>query len=79
LTLAAGEGLLLYTDGVTEAFNPALEMFDEVRLEESVKAGSANAPCEIIATKLWNDLDAFVNGAPQADDITLLTLKYHGN
>ncbi len=54
-------------------------MLEEVRLEESVKAGSANVPCKIIATKPWDDLDAFVNGAPQADDITLLALKYHGN
>ncbi len=77
LQLAPGEGLLVYTDGVTEANDPAMEMYEEPRLETAAKAALAlGTKAEVIARSVRADLAAFVNGAAQADDITLLVLRY---
>lgn len=54
--------LLLYTDGVTEARNPARQLFGTQRL---LQAG----------TDALAAMQAFTAGAPQADDITILTLR----
>ena len=72
-TLHPGDALILYTDGVTEAVNPALELFGEKRLEESVAKSSGHFCSDIEA-----DVMKFANGAEQADDMTMLSLKYRG-
>ncbi len=72
-TLHPGDALILYTDGVTEAVNPALELFGEKRLEESVAKSSSHFCSDIEA-----DVMKFADGAEQADDMTMLTLKYRG-
>ena len=77
LQLAAGDGLLLYTDGVTEAFDAAGTMFDEGRLERSLQAVSGG-PIEEIVKKIVHDLRSFQGSAAQSDDITLLAVRYLG-
>ena len=72
-TLHPGDALILYTDGVTEAVNPALELFGEKRLEESVAKSSGHFCSDIEA-----DVIKFADGAEQADDMTMLSLKYRG-
>ncbi len=72
-TLHPGDALILYTDGVTEAVNPALELFGEKRLEESVAKSSSHFCSDIEA-----DVIKFADGAEQADDMTMLSLKYRG-
>ena len=67
LTLGKGDTLLVYTDGVTEATNAALELYGEERLEAAVRASDAKSVDNVRA-----DVDRFVAGAEQADDITLL-------
>jgi len=75
LALAPGEALLLYTDGVTEAFNPTDEPYGEGRLLDILsKRGGASA--ETIVTSLVADVAEFVAGAPQSDDLTSLALCY---
>ncbi len=76
LQLAPGEGLVLYTDGVTEAFNTQDDMYEESRLADAAKRFSPGADSETFTKNLWDDLAKFTNGAPQADDITILTLRY---
>ncbi|MBZ5607496.1 MAG: SpoIIE family protein phosphatase [Acidobacteriia bacterium] len=76
-TLAPGEGILVFTDGVTEARNPADEFFEDERLEAYLKAHAAE-PVETLVSGLHRYLEEFAAGAPQADDITALALRYLG-
>ena len=73
LELAPGEALYLYTDGVTEAFNEADDMFTEQRLE-AVLAGSARSCTEIIGSVV-SAVGNFVGAAPRSDDIAMLALR----
>ncbi len=75
--LAPGEGVLVFTDGVTEARDPADEFFEEPRLEAYLRAHAAE-PVEQLVTGLHRHLEEFAAGAPQADDITALALRYMG-
>ncbi|MBI5868362.1 MAG: serine/threonine-protein phosphatase [candidate division Zixibacteria bacterium] len=74
IQLAPGERLVVFTDGVTEAANPADEQFGEPRLEEILKQ---NAQAKAADT-IQHVLDAvlkFQAEAPVADDITLVCLR----
>ena len=77
LKLEPGDGLLLYTDGVTEAFDAADAMFDDHRLETAL-AATAHAPVDEIVKGLVRDVKAFVGSAPQSDDITVMAVRYLG-
>lgn len=73
LTLAPGDRLVLYTDGVTEAFAPDGAQFGEERLAATL-AGAAGLPPEGIARALVEAIHAFEDGGDQSDDITILIL-----
>ena len=75
--LAPGEGILLYTDGVTEAVNRAEDFFGEERLEQYLSA-HAGEGAEPIVAGLHAAVQEFAEGAPQSDDITVLALRYLG-
>jgi len=77
IRLEKGDALFLYTDGVTEAMNPADELFSEARLEKRL-AALKGQPVERIVAGVLDAIDGFVLGAPQADDITMLVLEFHG-
>ena len=77
LVLKEGETLFMYTDGVTEAMNPADELFSEERLLRSLMALSAKPIGEMLA-KLNEEIVSYAEGAPQSDDITMLALKFAG-
>ena len=69
-----GEGILLYTDGVTEAINTAGAFFEEQGLEQFLKE-HASRPSEQLVTSLQGAVQEFSKGMPQADDITVLALR----
>ncbi|CAN5840428.1 SpoIIE family protein phosphatase [soil metagenome] len=75
--LAAGDVLLLFTDGVTEAINASGEMFSDARLHEAF-VRSASMPAAEMIDGLVARVNRFVAGAPQEDDITVLALRYRG-
>ncbi len=77
-TLQPGETLYLYTDGVTEAMNREGVFFEESRLVDSLGRASS-LPLVDMMRSIDADLKGFINGAPQSDDITMLTLRYLGN
>jgi sigma-B regulation protein RsbU (phosphoserine phosphatase) len=79
LTLGKGDTLFLYTDGVTEALNPELELFGEDRLRAALNAdaGRERSVAELLPY-LRSVLDDYARGAEQADDITMLGLTYQG-
>ncbi|MDR2966234.1 MAG: SpoIIE family protein phosphatase [Treponema sp.] len=77
ITLNKNDILFLYTDGVTEAFNNKGELFTDARLLKTVNK-CANADLKDFLHDIKKDIDAFANGAEQADDITMLALDYKG-
>jgi len=70
-----GSKAVIYTDGVTEACNPAGEFFGEKRIRQTVIAHAA-AGCRELCEALQQALEAFTGSAPQSDDITLLVVEY---
>ncbi len=74
LTMAPGDVLLLYTDGVTEAMNPARELFGDERLAAVLRANHHRSPQEIIGAVLAALAD-FAGGQSQTDDITMVVIK----
>jgi len=73
--LSPGEGILVYTDGVTEAINPRDEFFNESGLEEYLANHAAEAMDQLVSG-LHANIQNFAAGTPQADDITVLGLRY---
>ena len=74
ITLDKGDCLYLYTDGVTEATNTQDELFSEQRLIDSLNQHKDLDLRELLAM-VKKDIDAFVQEAPQFDDITMLAIK----
>jgi sigma-B regulation protein RsbU (phosphoserine phosphatase) len=74
IRLEPGDLLVLFTDGISEAENPAEEEWGEEALIESARRASHLAPVEAIAGIL-RDADAFAGGAPQHDDMTLVLAR----
>lgn len=75
--LRPGDKLVVYTDGVSEARNPAQEQFGERRLEGAVAGLATLGPEQFYEGLLGCVLD-FVGGAARHDDLTLLVLAYNG-
>jgi phosphoserine phosphatase RsbU/P len=76
--LQAGDTLLLYSDGVTEAADPDDQMFGVSRLRE-VLFGQDEMPLEGLKNSVLDAVLAFSRGANQADDITLVLARYRGD
>ena len=72
-TLQPGESLVLYTDGVTEAFNTENEAYGERRLEALLAAHTMDEAQPIVEA-IEEDVHTFVGDAIQSDDLTLLVL-----
>ncbi len=71
-SLARGESLLLYTDGVADALNARNERFSEERLVAAAAQSSDSAAGML--DSLSNAVDSHIGGIAQFDDITLLTV-----
>ena len=74
LRLAPGDAIVLYTDGVTEAFNNNDQMFSEERLEAVLRDVAGGRP-EAIITAVSRAVRAFADGAEQSDDITAAVIR----
>jgi sigma-B regulation protein RsbU (phosphoserine phosphatase) len=77
IVLSPNDELFLYTDGITEADNNDKELFGEERLLNIVNSDSEMDLSDFTA-KIKREIDRFADGAEQADDITMLTLRYRG-
>lgn len=71
--LAPGDTILLYTDGITEAMNPAGEMYGLDRLLSCVREDVPNA--QHIVDCVTFKLMAFTGELPQSDDRTLVAMR----
>ena len=77
--LDPGDILFLYTDGVAEATNRDNELYGTDRLLESLNDGSRGERTAMeIDFDVKQSVDLFVKGAPQYDDLTMLTFIYNG-
>jgi serine phosphatase RsbU (regulator of sigma subunit) len=72
--LHAGDDLVLYTDGITEAANPEDEMFGEERLEQLLIEHRHSSAREI-EEQVYSSIKDFAAGAAQADDLTMVIVK----
>ena len=75
LRLDPGDALFLYTDGVTEAVDAKNELFGEKRLSNAIEAVRNPEP-QSLCTVVRAAVSAFSNGLAQADDITVLAIRY---
>lgn len=75
MQLDVDDKIVLYTDGVTEAFDSKGEDYGEARLEAYLKR-SQKLGTKYLVESLVRDVDEFVGGAEQSDDITMFCLRY---
>lgn len=74
MVLESGQALFLYTDGVAEANNREGEEFGVDRLLDSLNRNPMGSPDELISG-IRADIENFVLGADQFDDITMLCIR----
>ena len=77
LQLNPGSSILLYTDGITEAANENNELYGEERLLQTLNGGNMKNAKDICQA-VKEDAFRFIGKVPQADDMTMLALIYHG-
>jgi phosphoserine phosphatase RsbU/P len=77
LDLGIKDMLFIYTDGVSEAMDPDMNMYEESRLEAYLRTTGGCALQEIVRGSIA-DLKKHTRDAPQSDDITVLSLRYFG-
>jgi serine phosphatase RsbU (regulator of sigma subunit) len=72
--MEAGELLVAFSDGITEAMNPAGEPYGDERFLDELR-GNSGLSAEELTTTIEQRVDEYAAGAPQADDMTLLILR----
>jgi phosphoserine phosphatase RsbU/P len=75
IVLQAGDGLFLYTDGVTEAMDETGNQFSELRLEDFLHQSNGSSVTELIHGAV-DKVKSHAAGAAQSDDITALAIKF---
>lgn len=75
LKMDPGSKIFVYTDGVPDASNHAGDRYGVNRLEAALNRTADASPEEILSF-IQKDIDNFVNGAKQFDDLTMLCLEY---
>ena len=74
VTLAQGDWLIIFTDGLVEAENARQEDFGEARLLAALERNKSVEPRELLK-QLMAEVDLFVGNTPQHDDVTCMLLK----
>ena len=77
LQLNPGDKLFVYTDGVPEATDRALELFGTGRMMAALNTVKDGSP-ERVLSGVRHAVDEFVKDAEQFDDLTMLCLEYKG-
>jgi len=77
LALSPGDTLVLFSDGVSEAENGTGEQFGEERILAAL-VSARQRPVEEMIERLLGEVRAFAGGEAQADDITILVVRYVG-
>jgi hypothetical protein len=77
IALETGDTLVLFSDGVTDAENPAGDQYGEERLLEALAGSDRRSPDEIL-DRVLASVRAFAAEQPPADDVTVLVIRYGG-
>jgi serine phosphatase RsbU (regulator of sigma subunit) len=77
LPLAAGDFIVAFSDGVTEALNAAGEEYMDARLLACIERHRTRAPQEILEA-LLADVRAFAGDTAPNDDVTIVMVRYGG-
>ncbi|OFW15663.1 MAG: hypothetical protein A3H29_18410 [Acidobacteria bacterium RIFCSPLOWO2_02_FULL_67_21] len=77
LTLAPGDVVIAFSDGVSEALNEAGEEYGDARLLAAVEANRSRPPKELLEA-LLADVRGFCGRATQNDDVTMVVVQYNG-
>jgi sigma-B regulation protein RsbU (phosphoserine phosphatase) len=77
ITLKPGDRVFMFTDGVTEANNPAHDEYGEERLLETLEKCREQSNNEMIAA-VRDSIRTFAEGTEQSDDITMLCFEFRG-
>ena len=77
ISFVPGDMLFVYTDGVPEATNAQKELYRTDRMVEALNR-HASEGCEGLLHEMKEEIQSFVQEAPQFDDITMLALTYYG-
>lgn len=75
--LSPGDILLLFSDGVTEAMDPDDNMYGSRRLRDTL-SDLYDASLDHLHKTVLSSIETFTRGAAQADDITLLSVRFRG-
>ena len=78
IVLQQGDALVLFTDGIVEAFNDEGRQYGEGRLKNQL-VGCGRSSAEEICATIRGDLDAHCRAATRKDDVTLLVIKVPEN
>ena len=76
-TLGAGDCFFMYTDGLPEATNSREKRFENDGMMKAINRHKDEEPVELLRT-IREEVDDFVEDAPQFDDLTMLILRYNG-
>jgi sigma-B regulation protein RsbU (phosphoserine phosphatase) len=74
LSFERGETLVLFSDGVTEAFDPAQDLFGETRLIDHLEREPGTTAAGTVSS-VFGAVNHFAAGAPQSDDITIVAVR----
>ena len=74
VTLAPGDWLIIFTDGLVEAENQVGEPYGEDRLLRVLHSGVSSTP-DLLLQRMIAEVNAFVGATPQHDDITCMVIK----
>ena len=74
LTLQAGDVVVAFTDGISEAMNKAEQEWDEERLIETIRSCNSRSAADMI-NSILERVDAFTVGTQQHDDMTLVVMR----
>ena len=72
--IGRGDVVLLYTDGISEAFNEEDQEFGDERLKDILMKNAKESPAKILS-EVQTALYSFVGSAPQSDDRTIVIIK----
>jgi serine phosphatase RsbU (regulator of sigma subunit)/putative methionine-R-sulfoxide reductase with GAF domain len=74
ISLGEGDLLLLYTDGLTEAFSPAGDLFGDARLADVLASLPSHTADEVLRV-VEERVNEFIEAIPLGDDLTMLAAK----
>lgn len=77
-TLAPGDALVLFTDGVSEATGADDALYTTDRIHSALSVARTNPSARFMAEALADSVRAFVGTVPQSDDIAILVLCFEG-